>query len=252
MILVFLAIAIIILVMIIVMTTIFKRTVKVIDEQSKNYFVCKLQVYDDLIETKQTKLEELNKQIEELQNQQITTVVEEDDDDTDEARNVLDVAIPSYRDEDIFEKYKKIDEKFSFDNEEIVSKFIKEHKKNISKKKYKHLLDIKNKITFDITYDLITKTEKQQLETLKALLDTDEYEIVNKYLENKEEFSFNDFKVYLNDLIQDGDPYIYVKVSKKEENYNHLDSCIKTIYDPDIFKGIVIIYQNKLYDFSLN
>lgn len=237
--------------MIIVMTTIFKRTVKVIDEQSKNYFVCKLQVYDDLIETKQLQLEELNKQIEELENKQISNVVEEDE-DIDEAKNVLDVAIPAYRDEEIFEKYKKIDEKFNFDNEEIVSNFLKEHKKNVNKRVYKHLLNIKNKITFDITYDLLTKSEKEQLKTLKALLDNDEYEVITKYLNNKETFNFNDFKIYLNDLIQSNDPYIYIKVSRKEENYNHLDSCIKTIYDPDIFKGIIIIYQNKLYDFSLN
>lgn len=247
---IFIAISIIIFVMIIVMTTIFKRTVKVIDEQSKNYFVCKLQVYDDLIEKKQAVLEELNQKIEELEKKEIE--VSDEVEEVEEAKNVLDVVIPDYRDEDIFETYKKIDEKFDFDNEEIVVNFIKEHKKNISKKYYDYLVEIKSKITFDITYDLLTKSEQEQLNTLMALLDADEYKIITEYLKDKESFDFNSFKNYLNDLIQENDPYIYIKVSKKNENYNHLDKNIKTIYDPNIFKGIVIIYQNKLYDFGLN
>lgn len=233
------------------MATIFKRTVRVIDEQSKSYFVCKLQLYDDLIEKKQAQLEEINSQIKSMENIPVNIQVDNIE-NIDEAKNYLDIPIPDYRDEKIFEKYKKIDEKFNLNYEEIITNFIKEHKKNISKKYYSYLLNIKNKITFDITYDLLTKPEKEQLKTLKTLLDNDEYQVIDNYIKQKNVFKFNEFKNYLNDLIQTSDPYIYIKVSKKEENYNHLDNCIKTIYDPSIYKGIEIIYQNKLYDFGLN
>lgn len=248
---IFLAIAILILVMIIVMATIFKRTVKVIDEQSKNYFVCKLQLYDDLIEKKQAQLEKINSQIQSAQNIPVNIPINGSD-NIDKNKDFLDISIPDYRDEKIFDKYKKIDEKFNLNHEEIITNFIKEHKKNISKKYYTYLINIKSKITFDITYNLLTKCGTEQLETLKALLDNDEYQVIDDYMKQKKIFQFNEFKAYLNNLIQTNDPYIYIKVSKKEENYNYLDNCIKTIYDPNIFKGIEIIYQNKLYDFGLN
>ena len=43
-----------------------------------------------------------------------------------------------------------------------------------------------------------------------------------------------------------------VYVGDKSENYDYLSKYIKTIYSADIYKGIKIKYQNKIYDYSLN
>ena len=74
-----------------------------------------------------------------------------------------------------------------------------------------------------------------------------------KYLENykKEDFNILEFKNHIENLIDQNDQTIYVRVGKKEENYDHLNNNIKTIYDESIIKGIKIVYQNKLFDYSL-
>ena len=41
-------------------------------------------------------------------------------------------------------------------------------------------------------------------------------------------------------------------LTDKNENYDYLSDNIKTIYSTDIYKGIKIKYQNKIYDYSLN
>jgi hypothetical protein len=48
------------------------------------------------------------------------------------------------------------------------------------------------------------------------------------------------------------DPTIYVIVGGEDENYDKLDDRIKTIFDDRVYKGIKIIYKNKLYDYSLS
>ena len=47
-------------------------------------------------------------------------------------------------------------------------------------------------------------------------------------------------------------PTITVYVGDKNESYDNLSKYIKTIYSKDIYKGIKIKYQNKIYDYSLN
>ena len=36
------------------------------------------------------------------------------------------------------------------------------------------------------------------------------------------------------------------------DNYDYLSKYVKTVYSKDIYKGIRIVYRNKIYDYSLN
>ena len=64
--------------------------------------------------------------------------------------------------------------------------------------------------------------------------------------------SIDNFMNYLEELIDLNNPTILVYVGNKEENYDHLSKYIKTKYTKDIYRGIRIIYKNKMYDFSLS
>ena len=64
--------------------------------------------------------------------------------------------------------------------------------------------------------------------------------------------SLNDFLSYLDELITDSNPNITVLVGNKNMNFDYLSKYVKTIVADDIYKGIKIIYKNKVYDFSLN
>ena len=48
------------------------------------------------------------------------------------------------------------------------------------------------------------------------------------------------------------DPTIYVYVGNNHYNYDYINKRIKTLYSDEIYKGIKIIYLNKLYDYSLS
>ena len=47
-------------------------------------------------------------------------------------------------------------------------------------------------------------------------------------------------------------PKITILVGNKSENYDHLSENIETVFNDKIYRGIKIIYRNKVYDFSLS
>ena len=57
---------------------------------------------------------------------------------------------------------------------------------------------------------------------------------------------------YITELLDLNSPRVLVYVGKKDENYDYLSKYIKTVYSRDIYKGIKIVYRNKIYDYSLN
>ena len=65
-------------------------------------------------------------------------------------------------------------------------------------------------------------------------------------------FNMEDFIDYLNRLIELNDPTVTILVPNRNVNYDYIDKRIKTKVSDNIYKGIKILYRNKIYDFSLN
>ena len=61
-----------------------------------------------------------------------------------------------------------------------------------------------------------------------------------------------DFIDYLNRLIELNDPTVIILVSNKNINFDYIDQKIKTVVSEKIYRGIKILYKNKIYAFSLN
>ena len=85
------------------------------------------------------------------------------------------------------------------------------------------------------------------LESLKE----EEYKVYEIYLASNK-FNMEDFIDYLNKLIELNDPTVVVLVPNDKVNYDYIDKNIKTKVSDSIYKGIKILYRNKVYDFSLN
>ena len=235
--------------MLLLMFVMLKRIIKILNTQSKTYFINKIQNYDELIEAKENKLLEINNKIKELEGLNIEEnyVIDNKKDSLLYEQN-----IPSYRDDKFFKNYKKINEKFNIDNIKIIDEFINKNVLHEESEYYIVLLNIKNMLNYDRIYSLIVLDEENQLIEIRKYLEKSEMEVVKKYIKEKGEFDILSFLSYIDDEILKNDPTIYVKVGNKEENYNHLNKFIKTVFDDSICMGVIIIYKNKLYDYSLS
>ena len=60
------------------------------------------------------------------------------------------------------------------------------------------------------------------------------------------------FVEYLDQLVNLNNPNIIVLVGNENENYDYISDYVNTKVSKDIYKGIKIIYKDKIYDFSLN
>lgn len=232
------------------MFLILKNTVKTINTQTKLYFVDKLQEYDYLINQKEEKLNEIDKEIKEKEARK-----EEKVDNTLKNNYEFDYNIinllnnTKYQDKNIFELNKKIDEKFNIDYISLIKKFISFISEN---NQYEFCMNMKNKFTSDIIYSLKILSNDELEIKIKEMLTDDEYKIYNLYKEVNSKGDIDGFIDYLNELLDLNNPFITVYVGDKDQNYDYLSKYIKTVYSSDIYKGIKIMYQNKIYDYSLN
>lgn len=230
------------------MFLILKKTVNVVNNQTKSYFVNKLQVYDDLINEKENKLNEIDELIKNKK-----AGVKDNNSNNDNKKDEFDISVleyltgTKYHDEDIFMLNKRIDEQFSIDYEDLVKDFLKNIKKD---EQYKFCLNLRKKFDRDTIYKV--KTNINIEEAMKEILDDNEYKIFDMFKSVTEEDSVENFVDYLDRLIELNDPHIKILVGNKNENYNHLNKNIETIVDNKIYRGIKIIYKNKMYDFSLS
>ena len=240
---------VIILILVVLMFFILRSTVKKINSQTKLYFVDKLQEYDYLINEKEDKLKQINEEIKEKELKDNEDVSKFGKNSYDFDYNIINLLNKTtYQDKNVFEISKSIDEKFNIDNVALLKKFLSNTPDDDA---YIFCKEFRDKFSGDEIFKIKMMNGDEQKEYLKNLLSDKEYEIYLLYLDIGDD-SIDGFIDYLNEMIDLNSPNIYVYVGKREENYDYLSKYIKTIYSKDIYKGIKIIYRNKVYDYSLN
>ena len=227
-----------------------RSTVKRIDINTKKYFIDKLQDYDYLIEEKKKILDDLNKKIEEQKD-----VLDKEQKEENKNNNINkneyygEISIPKYKDDNLFEKYKEIKEKFSFDKEELIRKFIK-NLKNKDDVEFNTMFNIRKKFNSKKIYDILKLQPDEQQTYIYTMLDPEEIKIIKKYIKN-DNIEINSFIIEMDTLLEKNDPVVYVYTGEKNKNYDYISPMIKTEYDEIINEGIKIKYKGNLYDFSL-
>ena len=235
--------------MILIMFFLLKNIVKTINEQSKSYFALKLQDYDDLVEEKSKKLDEIKSNYNETKIEENNKIKEESDHGIVNKASVIDFSNANYQVEDILERFKEIDKRFVINSKSVVEKFLKDI--NTYDNNYIVLISIKNKINSLGIYELLSSNKSDAYKKILSVLNEEETNILKKYSKSSS-FRVDEFLSYLDYEIKKSDPTIYVEVGNKDENYDYLSPNIKTVYNKRIYKGIMITYQDKVYDYSLN
>ncbi len=240
--------SIVVLLLVLFMFLILKKTVDTVSGQTKTYFVDKLQVYDDLINKKEEKLNEINK---ELENKK--AMLESDDSTVNSNNyafdsNVIDLMNKaSYKQSDLLELQKKMDNDFQINYGKIVKKFIDEIELD---KDYDISTNIRKKLDSKLIYEL--ECSPNLIEAMPKYFNKEEIELYNRFKLETNLEDINSFVNYLDELISVTSPYIEVYVSSSRYNFDSLSKYVRTIVSDDIYKGIKIVFKNKVYDFSLN
>lgn len=235
---------------IMVMFLFLKRIVVKINKQSKNYFIDKLQAYDNLIKEKEEKLKGLNEEINKIKKISEEEINKNNENKVEKSVFLYDNKNIDYQDGDIFQKMKDIDSKFNIDNIALIKKVIDENFDDSNVFIYEKLLQIREQFNEEFVYKLITSREKVQEEKIKELLG--DYSVLLDDFKNKnKKFNVTKFLSYFDKIISDEDPYIYIYVGNKNYDYSDLNPYIRMKYDEKIYKGISIVYRKKLYDYSL-
>ena len=227
--------------LVILMFLILKKLVKKVNDDSKLYFTLKLQEYDELIKEREEKLKSTKVEVDSNKQENV-------EESSKSSVVVLNQELPKYQIEDLFKISKKIDNKFKIDSEKIINSFIQNHPISEFTDTILKLQEYLKKID---KYKLVIGDEVYKNKVIGDLKDIDKG-IVEEYFDENNKSDIFELINYLNIKIKQNDTTIYVEVGERNINYNYLSNRIKTIYNPQISKGIIIIYQNQKFDYSLN
>ena len=249
MIVLFLVVCLIVAFLIFLMYLILKKTVRIVNEQTKSYFVNKLQGYDDLIAERENKLNEIDELIKSRE------IGKENNKKELKGGYAFDTSVidlfnsTQYQDKNIFELNKKIDENFVVNYEELVKDFLTFCDDS---KDYQFCLNLRNKFDSEQIYKFKSMLDYEFEDGLRKFLTEKEYKIYDAFKLIISDHSIENFVVYLDQLVDLNSPKVVILVGSKYENYDHLGEYVETKYNDKIYRGIKIVYKNKVYDFSLS
>ena len=245
-----------------------KNVIKRINENSRKYFLDKLQEYDYLIDEKKEEIANLKKQINTLQDEaEIKKEVEEYKKHKDEIKKTLvkienknkeekeeiiyDIPTPKYRQEEFFSSYKKLKKQFNVNSRQTLEEFLKEHKETSEDKEYIDLKKLREQFSEETVYEMLTLTPEEQFDVIEKVINSLKSNFIKLDTIDKKNFSIVKFLERIDLKIREADPTIYVYVSNDGINYDFLDKRIKTILYKNMSEGIIIEYRNKMYDYSI-
>lgn len=222
-----------------------KKLIESITVDSKEYYFKKVQDLDNEIDQKKSELDNLDKNeiIKEEKGKEIK--IEQNSLD----KNLLDVfASTDYSDGNALKVSNKVDDIFVIDEKQIINDFVHNLKVNEDYESMQKLLD---RFSPNLIYKLKMVNTESQIKLIKDLISDEEYEILSSYLKYKK-FKLNVFLQDLELLVEKNRPIIEVMVGSKRKDYSSLSPFIKMVYSEDIYKGMIIKYQGKIYDYSIN
>lgn len=260
---------VVMVVIVIFVVSVFDNIIKKINFNAKQYFVDKLQDYNDMIDSKKGELEELNKQIEEIRKKELL----EDEDSNilesfslgtrtktamqkklaskQEEETVYDISSPEYREESFFNNYRNIKQQFDIDNEKVIKDFIVNYTNSKDVKEYQTLKKFRDYFDADTTYDCLTLTTEEQYNLIQSVTKKKEKQILK--LEDYNEKNFNLIKLleYTDNRMKEIDPNVYVYVGNKNISYDYIANIVKTKIYKNMIEGVVISYRGQIYDYSI-
>lgn len=240
-----------------------KGAVKRIDNNAKKYFLEKIQTYNYLIDEKKAEVDSWNEKVEALKNQckeyeeaeeklkRAESLYKKMQEDRAVKTKVEIIQTPQYKDKTFFKDYKQLKQKFDVNGEKILKAFMEEHTGKENEKLYKAYSKILSKFSSDFIYSVVTSDSKERYHKVDKILTKTEKELIDFETYANTKFNILDLVNTIKEKVASYDPTIYVYTSKVGVNYDYLDKRICTKTYENMSEGIIIEYQNQLYDYSI-
>lgn len=246
---------------------VFKNIIGKLNENTKKYFVEKLQTYDEIIDEKKSEIqnldEEIKKRITKIQvisGNLLENSKEEllegslEQEKYDLTSNEIISTImrnPSYREEKFFDTYRSVKKMFNLNIEKTIKEFINTYVDSSEQKDYEKLKKTLSYFDNDTTYECLTLKNTEQYDIVKSLLKKREKELLKFDEIEREKFDLNKFIESIKSKMQEIDPTIHIYVGSNDENYDYLSEYIKTEVYTKMIEGVMISYKGKIYDYSI-
>ena len=255
---------IIITIMLIMAFCIFKNIVSRLDENTKEYFLNKLQDYNYIVEEKKKELDNLKLEIEKLKEEQFTEeelskeklpeIKEESEGQALENEEIARIIkVPEYKEDTFFYNYKRLKKDFYFNTEKKITEFISKNEDEEISKTNNELLSFRKLFNDETIYNCLTLNNEEQHKLVKDVLNKKQAKILefDSNFTEPEKFNVVEFLNYVDEKIEQTDPNVYVYVSKSDINYDYINKNVKTIFYDKMSEGVIIKYKNKVYDYSI-
>ena len=257
----FVAVVIVLLVLIYFMVIVLRSVVSEVNQKVNGYFLKHLENYDEQFENKFTQMKEMNDK-EEKMSRTLRSLEREL-----EAYKVSpfyvprpiprDIYIPTarYIDNDFFVEYKVTKDKLmSIDKQQVIYNVMDKVPYTGDIDRYNLACEIISDLDFEGMYNLCSVSSSEQIDILKEALTDEKGEMLSQYIDTLDEESQFDslqFIDYVKTIRTIEDPHVYVSVGENELDYTEEDKKIICSVDSNICEGIKIIFQNKVYDYSI-
>ncbi len=221
-----------------------KKLIESLNKDSQKYYFKTMQALDK-------KIEEKNK---EYSNEIINNEENEEDKKKVEKSFAIDKTLldiynnADYENENALKIANKVDQIFKVDEDKIISDFVKNNEVD---ENYKYYQSIYDRFSPNLIYKLKMLDKDNQIKEISKMLSDEEYKVFYDYVKTHK-FKLNKFLLDFELNIEKTNPVIEVITGDKSKNYNHINPYIKTSYSDDIYKGIIIKYQDRIYDYSIN
>lgn len=257
----FVAVVIVLLLLIYFMVVVLRSVVSEVNQKVNGYFLKHLEEYDDHYSSKLANIKEMNAKEEKL-SRTLRSLEREVESYRVSPFYVprpvpRDIYIPTarYIDNDFFVEYKVAKDKLmSIDKQQVIYNVLERVPYTGSIDRYKLACDVIADLNFDVLYNLCSVPSDDQLKALNETFTGEKKELLEKYVESlevDEEFDSMKFYDYVKDIRLIEDPHVYVSVAENEQDYTEEEKNIICSVDSNICEGIKIIFQNKIYDYSI-
>lgn len=257
----YIAVIVVLLVLVYFMCVMLKSVISEANQRVDSYFLKNLEMYDKQYKDKMIAVnrmnvehEELSRNIRNMRNELVAHKTSPFYAPRPIQRDIF-IPIARYIDNDFFEEYKIAKDKLlSIDKQDVIDNVIEKVPFVGDMERYHTAQDILDKLDFEATYNLCSSMGEEQLQILNECFNASERQMLNEHLEmidEFEEFDILKFIDYVKFVSTNNAPHLHVSVAENEEDYSDADRNIICKVDSNICEGLKIIYQNKIYDYSI-